>query len=130
MDRLPDGFFTENELLRLNTEQITPSKPHWDSVPEQRMMSTYNLYKDGKFTNKVLILPTDDQVDTMQALQTQWADTGLSIQLGEAGGMSYGWYDKWASMQIVLKRYNYTPKFKNVGCEHVYNYRQFMEELL
>lgn len=131
MDRLDNSFWTENEITEFNKQDITPDKPKWSAEPTQKSMATYTLHKDGKFTGTMLILAVDSQIDTYEALNTEWADTGLVIQLGECGDPTYGWEKKIEALQIVLERYKYTPKFNDVlGCDCIYRYEQWVENLL
>lgn len=131
MDRLGDGFWNDDEITQFNKEDVVPDRPKWNVEPTQRMMATYPLYRNGKFTGKVIIVAVDDQVDGLSALTTEWVNTGLDVRLGECGEMTYGWDKKIEALQIVLERYKYVPKFTDVlACDQVYNYEQFMENLL
>lgn len=131
MDRLEDGFWTENEILQFNTEDVAPSKPKWNSMPQKKLIATYRVYNNDGFTGKIVITATDSPVDTQEALQNLWADTGLTIQIGEFSEEMYGWQEKMNALQIVLDKYQYIPKFTDVpGVDRVYNYRKWMDELI
>lgn len=130
MDRLPDSMLTDSEIAEFNKDVIKPPQS-WDQQPEEKMIAMFALYKDGKFTGKMLIIPTDDQFDTMSVLQQEWINTGLTVQMGETGKMTYGWAAKMNALQIVLQRYKYTPKFTDVlGLDCLYDYEYWMENLL
>lgn len=129
-DRLPDWAYTEHELLEIDRE-LLDSKYEYNAIPEKGMVVILSILSKNGNTGKVMIVESLDVIETMNALNRMWADTGLRFNIVGYSGMTYGSKVLTDAIHTVLLPYRYETKFPTyVLAEYVYRYEPWMLNLI
>ena len=126
MDRLPDAFWTEQELQQMAEAMIVPSR--YDTTA--KTICWYQLYKDGAYTGKAMVLAVDGVVDGLEAVNKVVQTVGLTAQIGEYGKESVLNNQKIQAIYLVLEPYQYASKARFVGADCVFSYESWMAKLV
>ena len=129
-DRLPDWVYTEHELLEIDRE-LLDSKYEYNAIPEKGMVVILSILSKNGNTGKVMIVESLDVIETINALNRMWADTGLRFNIVGYSGMTYGSKVLTDAIHTVLLPYRYDTKFPTyVLAEYVYRYEPWMLNLI
>jgi hypothetical protein len=129
-DRLPDWAYTEYELQELDQE-LLDGKYEYNSIPEEGMIVILSIWSKNGNTGKVMIVESTDVIETMNALNRRWADTGLRFNIVGYSGMTYGSKVLVDAIRTVLLPYRYETKFPTyILARYVYRYEPWMLNLI
>lgn len=129
-DRLPDWAYTEYELKELDQE-LLEGKYEYNSIPEEGMVVILSIWGKNGNTGKVMIVESTDVIETMNALNRRWADTGLRFNIVGYSGMTYGNKVLVDAIRTVLLPYRYETKFPTyILARYVYRYEPWMLNLI
>ena len=129
-DRLPDWAYTEYELQELDQE-LLDGKYEYNSIPEEGMVVILSIWSKNGNTGKVMIVESTDVIETMNALNRRWADTGLRFNIVGYSGMTYGSKLLVDAIRTVLLPYRYETKFPTyVLARYVYRYEPWVLNLI
>ena len=129
-DRLPDWAYTERELLEIDRE-LLDSKYEYNAIPEKGMVVILSIWGKNGNTGKVMIVESPDVIETMNALNRMWADTGLRFNIVGYSSMTYGSKVLTDAIRTVLLPYRYETKFPTyILAEYVYRYEPWMLNLI
>lgn len=129
-DRLPDWAYTEYELQELDQE-LLDGKYEYNSIPEGGMVVILSIWGKNGNTGKVMIVESTDVIETMNALNRRWADTGLRFNIVGYSGMTYGSKVLVDAIRTVLLPYRYETKFPTyILARYVYRYEPWMLNLI
>lgn len=129
-DRLPDWAYTEYELQELDQE-LLDGKYEYNSIPEEGMVVILSIWSKNGNTGKVMIVESTDVIETMNALNRRWADTGLRFNIVGYSGMTYGSKILVDAIRTVLLPYRYETKFPTyILARYVYRYEPWMLNLI
>ena len=129
-DRLPDWAYTEYELHELDQE-LLDGKYEYNSIPEEGMVVILSIWSKNGNTGKVMIVESPDVIETMNALNRRWADTGLRFNIVGYSGMTYGSRVLVDAIRTVLLPYRYETKFPTyILARYVYRYEPWMLNLI
>lgn len=129
-DRLPDWAYTEYELQELDQE-LLDGKYEYNSIPEEGMVVMLSIWSKNGNTGKVMIVESTDVIETMNALNRRWADTGLRFNIVGYSGMTYGSKTLVDAIRTVLLPYRYETKFPTyILARYVYRYEPWMLNLI
>ena len=129
-DRLPDWAYTEYELQELDQE-LLDGKYEYNSIPEEGMVVILSIWSKNGSTGKVMIVESTDVIETMNALNRRWADTGLRFNIVGYSGMTYGSRVLVDAIRTVLLPYRYETKFPTyILARYVYRYEPWMLNLI
>lgn len=129
-NRLPDWAYTEYELQELDQE-LLDGKYEYNSIPEEGMVVILSIWSKNGNTGKVMIVESTDVIETMNALNRRWADTGLRFNIVGYSGMTYGSKVLVDAMRTVLLPYRYETKFPTyILARYVYRYEPWMLNLI
>lgn len=129
-DRLPDWAYTEYELKELDQE-LLDGKYEYNSIPEEGMVVILSIWGKNGNTGKVMIVESTDVIETMNALNRRWADTGLRFNIVGYSGMTYGSKVLVDAIRTVLLPYRYETKFPTyILARYVYRYEPWMLNLI
>ena len=129
-DKLPDWAYTEHELQELDQE-LLDGKYEYNSIPEEGMVVILSIWSKNGNTGKVMIVESTDVVETMNALNRRWADTGLRFNIVGYSGMTYGSKVLVDAIRTVLLPYRYETKFPTyILARYVYRYEPWMLNLI
>ena len=129
-DRLPDWAYTEYELKELDQELLV-GKYEYNSIPEEGMVVILSICGKNGNTGKVMIVESTDVIETMNALNRRWADTGLRFNIVGYSGMTYGSKVLVDAIRTVLLPYRYDTKFPTyILARYVYRYEPWMLNLI
>ena len=129
-DRLPDWAYTEYELQELDQE-LLDGKYEYNSIPEEGMIVILSIWSKNGNTGKVMIVESTDVIETMNALNRRWADTGLRFNIVGYSGMTYGSKVLVDAIRTVLLPYRYDTKFPTyILARYVYRYEPWMLNLI
>lgn len=129
-DRLPDWAYTEYELQELDRE-LLDGKYEYNSIPEEGMVVILSIWSKNGNTGKVMIVESTDVIETMNALNRRWADTGLRFNIVGYSGMTYGSRVLVDAIRTVLLPYRYETKFPTyILARYVYRYEPWMLNLI
>ena len=129
-DRLPDWAYTEYELQELDQE-LLDGKYEYNSIPEEGMIVILSIWSKNGNTGKVMIVESTNVIETMNALNRRWADTGLRFNIVGYSGMTYGSKVLVDAIRTVLLPYRYETKFPTyILARYVYRYEPWMLNLI
>lgn len=129
-NRLPDWAYTEYELQELDQE-LLDGKYEYNSIPEEGMVVILSIWSKNGNTGKVMIVESTDVIETMNALNRRWADTGLRFNIVGYSGMTYGSKVLVDAIRTVLLPYRYETKFPTyILARYVYRYEPWMLNLI
>lgn len=129
-DRLPDWAYTEYELQELDQE-LLDGKYEYNSIPEEGMIVILSIWSKNGNTGKVMIVESTDVIETMNALNRRWVDTGLRFNIVGYSGMTYGSKVLVDAIRTVLLPYKYETKFPTyILARYVYRYEPWMLNLI
>ena len=129
-DRLPDWAYTEHELQELDQE-LLDGKYEYNSIPEEGMVVILSIWSKNGNTGKVMIVESTNVIETMNALNRMWADTGLRFNIVGYSGMTYGSRVLVDAIRTVLLPYRYETKFPTyILARYVYRYEPWMLNLI
>ena len=129
-DRLPDWAYTEYELQELDQE-LLDDKYEYNSIPKEGMVVMLSIWSKNGNTGKVMIVESTDVIETMNALNRRWADTGLRFNIVGYSGMTYGSKVLVDAIRTVLLPYRYETKFPTyILARYVYRYEPWMLNLI
>lgn len=129
-DRLPDWAYTEYELQELDQE-LLDGKYEYNSIPEEGMVVILSIWGKNGNTGKVMIVESTDVIETMNALNRRWVDTGLRFNIVGYSGMTYGSKVLVDAIRTVLLPYRYETKFPTyILARYVYRYEPWMLNLI
>lgn len=126
VDRLPDGFWIEEELEDMSDEIINPSRT--DATPKH--LCWYHLLKEGEYTYKAVLLPVESVVDGQDAVNKAIAETGLTAIIGDYGEESPLNGVRAEELYRVLAKYQYIPDAKFNGSDKIFTYQAWMKNLV
>lgn len=128
--RLPDWAYTEYELQELDQE-LLDGKYEYNSIPEEGMVVILSIWSKNGNTGKVMIVESTDVIETMNALNRRWVDTGLRFNIVGYSGMTYGSKVLVDAIRTVLLPYRYETKFPTyILARYVYRYEPWMLNLI
>lgn len=125
-DRLSDDFWTEEELTQMALDSIELDK--YSEEPTHIVF--YHLYKDGKKTGLVLISAVYSVIDGQNAIDKLWAEAGITAIVGEYSEESVLNQVKLEAIYLVLQKYKYKGKNKLPGAEKVFEYQEWLGNLI
>ena len=125
IDRLPDWAFTGDELEQMAVDVINPSR--YDKTSKH--ICWYQLYKDGVYTGKAMLLAVESVVDGWEAINKVVADVGLEAQIGWYGDESVHNQTKVEMIYQVLEKWNYVGQAKFTGSDKIFSYEEWMAKL-
>lgn len=129
--RLADWFYTDKELSMMDMELLDNSSKPYDSVPIKESIVMFSIVGKNGNTGKVLLTKTVDVVNTMNALNRIWSDTGLRFNILKVGKPTYGADRLLEAIRIVLTHNKYGTKFPGyIGADQVYNFDIWMLNLI
>lgn len=129
-NRLPDWAYTERELQEIDQE-LLDGKYEYNSIPEEGMVVILSIWSKNGNTGKVMIVESTDVIETMNALNRRWADTGLRFNIVGYSGMTYGSKVLVDAIRTVLLPYRYETKFPTyILARYVYRYEPWMLNLI
>ena len=129
-DRLPDWAYTERELQKIDQE-LLDGRYEYNTVPEKGMVVILSIWSKNGNTGKVMIVESPDVIETMNALNRMWADTGLRFSIVGYSGMTCGSKVLTDAIHTVLLPYRYETKFPTyILAEYVYRYEPWMLNLI
>ena len=129
--RLSDWYYTDNELVAMDTELLDDRVGRYDAEPTKDSVVIFRIVSKNGDTGKVWIGRTPDVILTMNALNRVWSDTGLKFVIGKVGKPTYGADRLVESVKIVLLPWKYETKFATVvGSDSVYSYEEWMSKLI
>ena len=129
-DRLPDWAYTEYELQEIDQE-LLDGKHEYNAIPEEGMVVILSIWSKNGNTGKVMIVESTDVIETMNALNRRWADTGLRFNIVGYSGMTYGSKVLVDAIRTVLLPYRYDTKFPTyILARYVYRYEPWMLNLI
>ena len=88
-DRLPDWAYTEYELQEIDRE-LLDGRYEYNAIPEKGMVVILSIWSKNGNTGKVMIVESPDVIETMNALNRMWTDTGLRFNIVGYSDMTYG----------------------------------------
>ena len=125
-DRLPDGFWSQQELRQMAVDVLEPDK--YKEVPAHIVL--YHLYKNGVDTGLVLITVVESVLDGQDAINLLWAEVGITAVVGEYSDESVMSHIKADAMYMLLQKYKYVGKLKLVGYNKVFRYQEWFANLV
>lgn len=125
-DRLPDAFWNEQELRQMAIAVLEPDK--YSEEPTNIVL--YHLQKDGADTGLVMIAAVTSVIDGQDAINTLWADVGITALVGEYSEESPLSQVKVEAMYMLLQKYKYTGRTKLPGHGKVFKYREWFVNLI
>ena len=125
-DRLPDGFWSQQELRQMAVDVLEPDK--YKEVPAHIVL--YHLYKNGVDTGLVLITAVQSVLDGQNAIDRLWAEVGITTIVGEYSDESILNQVRVEAMYLLLQKYRYEGKLKLVGHDKVFKYQQWFPNLI
>ena len=129
-DRLPDWAYTECELREIDRE-LLDGRYEYNAIPEKGMVVILSIWSKNGNTGKVMIVESPDVIETMNALNRMWADTGLRFNIVGYSGMTYGSKVLTDAIRTVLLPYRYETKFPTyILARYVYRYEPWMLNLI
>ena len=127
VDRLPDDFWTENELAEMADLVINPSRT---DCTNKHLCWYHLLNSDGEYTGKAMLLAVESIVDGQDAVNNAVANIGLTCAIGEYGDESVLNGVKVEAIYRALDKHQYIGKAKFNGCDKVFNYANWMVNIL
>lgn len=128
--RLADWFYTDSELAALDKELLTLDRLY-NSTPIKECIVMYSIFSKNGNTGKVLITKSYDVINTMNALNRVWVDTGLRFNILKVGEPTYGADRLLEAIRIVLTHNKYVTKFPGyIGADQVYTFDSWMLNLI
>lgn len=125
-DRLPDAFWSQEELRQMAVDVLEP-----DRYSEEPMhIVLYHLYKNGVDTGLVLITAVESVLDGQNAIDRLWAEVGITAIVGEYSEESVLNQVRVEAMYLLLQKYRYEGKLKLVGHDKVFKYQQWFPYLI
>ena len=127
VDRLGNDFWIEEELAEMADLVINPSRSDCTS----KHLCWYHLLNStGEYTGKAMLLSVESIVDGRVAVNTAVANVGLTCAIGEYGDESVLNGVKVEAIYRALDKHQYIGKAKFNGCNKVFNYANWMANLL
>ena len=126
LDRLPDAFWSKDEMHQMVVAILEPNR--FSQEPAHIVL--YHLYKNGTDTGLVLITVVESVLDGQDAINTLWADVGITAVVGEYSDESTMSHVKVDAMYMVLQKYKYVGKLKLVGHHKVFKYQEWFNNLV
>ena len=126
VDRLPDGFWNEQELRQRAIAVLEPDK--YSEEPTNIVL--YHLQKDGADTGLVMITAVTSVIDGQDAINTLWADVGITALVGEYSEESPLSQVRVEAMYMLLQKYKYIGRTKLPGYNKVFKYREWFVNLI
>ena len=91
----------------------------------------YHSCTDGTaLCELVLITVVESVLDGQDAINTLWADVGITAVVGEYSDESTMSHVKVDAMYMVLQKYKYVGKLKLVGHHKVFKYQEWFNNLV
>lgn len=126
-DRLPDEFWTENELYKMMLGKLVLPKYY----EEPTHIAVYHLYKNGVNTGLVMILAVEYLIDAQEAIDKLWKPAGIVSILGKYSDKpSVLNQIRCEALYMVLDKYKYSGKTELPGSDKVYRYESWMDNLI
>lgn len=125
-DRLPDVFWSQEELRQMAVAILEPDK----YSEESRHIVLYHLYKSGVDTGLVLITAVQSVLDGQNAIDKLWTEVGITAIVGEYSEESVLSQVRLEAMYLLLQKYRYEGKLKLVGHDKVFKYQQWFPNLI
>lgn len=125
-DRLPDVFWSQEELRQMAVAILEPDK----YSEEPRHIVLYHLYKSGVDTGLVLITAVQSVLDGQNAIDKLWTEVGITAIVGEYSEESVLSQVRLEAMYLLLQKYRYEGKLKLVGHDKVFKYQQWFPYLI
>ena len=127
VDRLGNDFWTENELAEMADLVINPNRT---DCTKKHLCWNHLLNSDGEYTGKAMLLAVESIVDGQDAVNNAVANIGLTCAIGEYGDESVLNGVKVEAIYRVLDKHQYIGKAKFNGCDKVFNYANWMANIL
>ena len=126
IDRLPDWAYLNSELDGMSEKVVLGDRYGVKPVH----MCWYELWKDGRFINKAVLLAVEDVDDGRDALDRMIDDSSIEVKIGAYGEAKS--INNWLvySVYDVLERYRYNSSIGFVGDNRLYTYERWMAELV
>ena len=126
VDRLPDGFWNEQELRQRAIAVLEPDK--YSEEPTNIVL--YHLQKDGADTGLVMITAVVSVIDGQDAINLLWSEVGITALVGEYSEESVLNHVRVDAMYLLLQKYKYEGKVKLVGHNKVFKDREWFVNLI
>lgn len=126
VDRLPDSYWTENELHDRAINIVEPSR--YDRTAKH--ICWYLIYKDGVYTGKAMLLVVESVVDGMNAVNKVLEPVGLQCTIGEYGDEDIMNGARVEMLYQILEKWQYVGSTRFVGDNRVFDYEQWMANLV
>jgi len=126
-DRLPDEFWTTEELYEMKVKVLEPSK--YDKAPVN--ICVYHLWKGGRDTGLAMITAVESVIDGQEAIDYLWSEVGITAIIGEYSEELTLWNNqKIEALYVVLEKYWYEGNMKLPGSDKVYKWQNWMADLI
>lgn len=125
-DRLPDAFWSQEELRQMAVDVLEPDR----YSEESRHIVLYHLYKNGVDTGLVLIAAVESVLDGQDAINRLWVEVGITAIVGEYSEESVLSQVRLEAMYLLLQKYRYEGKLKLPGYNKVFKYQQWFPNLI
>lgn len=125
VDRLPDAFWTESELLSMATDVVNPNR--YDKRP--KYICWYHLYMNSEWTGKSMLLAVEDVVNGWESVNRLLDGTGLLAQIGWYGEQSITNQAKVEMLYQALEKWSYVGQLEFIGNDKVFTYEEWMAKL-
>ena len=126
LDRLPDEFWSKNEMHQMVVAILEPNR----HSEEPAHIVLYHLYKNGVDTGLVLITVVESVLDGQDAINLLWAEVGITAVVGEYSDESVMSHIKADAMYMLLQKYKYIGRTKLPGHGKVFKYSEWLVNLI
>jgi hypothetical protein len=125
-EKLPDWAYLDSELDTISENIVLGDRYGVKPVH----MCWYELWKNGRFINKAVLLAVEDVDDGRDALDRMIGNNTIKVEIGKYGEAKA--VNNWLvySVYDVLERYRYNSSIEFIGDNRLYNYEKWMAELV
>ena len=128
-ERLPDNFYTSNEIVLLDRE-LLDSHVYSTDKPVQKNICVYEFWVAKGNTNVVTILATEDPTSTEEALCRDWAHTKLTPVLSQISDLEWNTDTKLQAIYTVLNKHKYATDIKAQTSDRLFKWQSWMRNIL
>jgi hypothetical protein len=125
VDRLPDAFYTDNELHEYALSILSFDRYDYNSKP----IVIYHLLKENIPTGICAIMPVECIVDGMEQLNRLWSNYNLSVFIGESGEFQSA-NQHIEHLYQALTHFKYNPTNDMPGVHTLFRHQPWMDRLI
>lgn len=130
-NRLSDWFYTDSELKQMDMELLDETPYPYNCKPVKEYVVLFSISSKNGNTGKVMVVKTIDVMNTLNALNRLWSDTGLKFSLLKVSQEMYGADKLLDAIKIVLLPYKYITKFAGYKMsDNIYSFETWMLNLI